>query len=435
MRARARTRRHRDDGRHPEPAIRFGVDDLNTDRVAGWAFAPDHDLAVDVVVAGTSVGVVTPHGYRPDVALSLDAPAAARAGFEFRFEPQHFAHVTTPDAEVELRLRADDASVTTAPQAVPVLAPATGEAPSLAPLPPAVVELLRRYRPAIYDGAWSDEAAERVAGDIRSILRRGPRAVPALHAHLALLGQLWIRAAFVESYFPRENAGADVEAKDRSAVQNSAVEVFAIAAHFAAVVAHGVPGPLLEFGSFKGFSTAVLSDACHQLGRPMHVFDSFAGLPDSASDYYRPGEFAGSRAEVEANVATYGRPAPVRYHEGFFADTLPTVTLPQVGQLWMDVDLESSARDVMTVLPRLDPRAAVFSHECPPSAFTADGITSDRSPDAVIPPILDAFAASGRRVAGRHIDGHTGAFWDADAGIPVLPTPALLELRDLALDL
>jgi hypothetical protein len=259
--------------------------------------------------------------------------------------------------------------------------------------------------------------------------------VPALHKHLVLLGQLWLRAAFVERYFPRENAGADPDAKDRSAVQNSAVEVYAVAAHLATVAAHGVDGPLLEFGCFKGFSTAILSDACHQLGRTLHVFDSFAGLPPSASAYYRAGDFAGSRAEVEANVANYGRPAAVAYHEGFFADSVPKASLPDVAQLWMDVDLESSARDAMSVLPHLDRRGAVFSHECPAEAFIGDRIVSERSPETVIPPILDAFAARGRPIAGRHVHGHTGAFWDAEVGIPVLPTSALLRLRDLALEL
>jgi hypothetical protein len=101
----------------------------------------------------------------------------------------------------------------------------------------------------------------------------------------------------------------------------------------------------------------------------------------------------------------------------------------------MDVDLESSARDVLTILPSLDRRGALFSHECPPEAFTDGQIDSERSLEAVIPPILDAFAAAGRVVAGRHVHGHTGAFWDREVGIPVLPTPALLALRDLAMEL
>jgi hypothetical protein len=60
-------------------------------------------------------------------------------------------------------------------------------------------------------------------------------------------------------------------------------------------------------------------------------------------------------------------------------------------------------------------------------------VRAERSPEQVVPPILDAFAAAGRRVAARHIEGHTGAFWDADVGIAPLPTASLLALRDLAI--
>jgi O-methyltransferase len=416
--------------------VRYSVDELSADRALGWAFAPGREVSVRVVVAGRVVGEATTGGYRVDVAKSLALPDAARSGFEFPFEPDHFAHVGDSRADVVLILSAGADTVETDPVAVPVLAAELAAAGTgSAPLPPGVVALLHRFRPATYDRPWDDELAERAVTDLRFLLQRGPRAVPALHRHLVLLGQLWLRAAFVERYFPRENAAADPGAKDRSAVQNSAVEVYAVAAHLATVAAHGVDGPLLEFGCFKGFSTAILSDACHQLGRTLHVFDSFAGLPPSASAYYQAGEFAGSRAEVEANVGSYGRPAAVRYHEGFFADTVPEAALPEVAQLWLDVDLESSARDAMAVLSRMDRRGAVFSHECPAEAFAGDRIVSERSPETVIPPILDAFADLGRPVAGRHVHGHTGAFWEAEVGIPVLPVSALLRLRDLALEL
>ena len=417
--------------------MRFAVDEVSSDRLLGWAFAPDREVSVRVVIDGKAVGEATTGGYRIDVARTIGVPDAARSGFEFRFGPEHFAHVGAPQADVVLVLTAGADAVQTEPVAVPVLGPDPGvttEDVGPAPLPPGIVALLRRFRPAAYDGPWDDELAERAVTDLRVLLHRGPRGVPALHSHLALLGQLWLRAAFVERYFPRENEAAEPGAKDRSAVQNSAVEVYAVAAHLATVAAYGVDGPLLEFGCFKGFSTAILSDACHQLGRTLQVFDSFAGLPPSSSVYYQAGEFAGTRAEVEANVRSYGRSAAVAYHEGFFADTVPKASLPPAAQLWLDVDLESSARDAIAVLPGLDRRGTVFSHECPPEAFAGDRIVSERSPETVIPPILDAFADCGRPVAGRHVHGHTGAFWDAEVGIPVLPTSALLRLRDLALE-
>ena len=147
---------------------------------------------------------------------------------------------------------------------------------------------------------------------------------------------------------------------------------------------------------------------------------------------------ASSRARCPRSVATSPRtagPQPVAFHEGFFSDTLGGFTEPTFMCLWMDVDLESSSEDVMAVLPRLDRRGVLFSHECPADLFTDSGVHAPRSPEQVVPPILDAFAAAGRRVAARHVHGHTGAFWDADAGIAPLPTSALLALRDLAMSL
>lgn len=191
--------------------------------------------------------------------------------------------------------------------------------------------------------------------------------------------------------------------------------MFAIAAHLVNLHAQGLTGAFTEFGCFKSFSTAVLSDVCHQLGITMHVFDSFEGLPPSDSEYYRAGDFAGSLPELQANLATYGRSQPVVLHQGFFADTLPTVDLPLLVALWMDVDLESSARDVMPALAKLDPRGALFSHECPASLIADGSASAPRSPDQVVLLLLDGFAALERPVAARHIAGNTGAFWDATA--------------------
>jgi hypothetical protein len=296
-----------------------------------------------------------------------------------------------------------------------------------------VLALLCSYSDSYRTEVWSDELCLAAVSDLRFLGRRGRQVAPEFHHYLAFLAQLWVRASFVERHFPRENVAAAPTAKDRSGVQNSGVEVFCVAAHLATLRSHGVPGAFVEFGCFKGFSTAILSDACHQLGIAMHVFDSFAGLPASESNYYLAGDFTGSLAEVRANVDAYGRSASVTYHEGFFAESLPSFHEPLLC-VWMDVDLESSSRDAMAVLPQLDRRGVVFSHECAPTLFVNDEIDATRSPESVVPPILDAFAADQRRVTGQHVHGHTGAFWTKGEGIRPFPTPALMALKDLALE-
>jgi O-methyltransferase len=409
--------------------LRYAVDELNSDRVLGWAFDPDAPPEVTILVEGEPVGRARPGSFRIDVARSLGDDRASQCGFEFRFQPDHFRRVSGHQARVAVRVGNEEL----APVVIPLVAPPAIDARSTGPFPPEVLALLAAYDNRYRDARWDDQLADAAVGDLRFLLERGPRAVPELHRYLSLLAQLWVRAAFVEQYFPRENDAAGLDDKDRSGVQNSALEVFAIAAHLLTLHAHGLEGPFLEFGCFKGFSTAILSDACHQLGITMHVFDSFRGLPPTDSAYYREGEFAGSLPEVRANVAAYGRPQPVVFHEGFFADTLGAFAAPRVMCMWMDVDLASSSNDVMAVLPRLDRRGVLFSHECPPELFAGGHISAERTAEQVVPAILDAFRAAGRTVAGRHVAGHTGAFWEAEAGIAPLSTPALLALRDLAL--
>ena len=166
----------------------------------------------------------------------------------------------------------------------------------------------------------------------------------------------------------------------------------------------------------------------------MHVFDSFEGLPASDSNYYGAGDFAGSFDEVIENVGNFGAPQVVTWHRGFFADVLPTIDVRSIASIWLDVDLESSSRDVMGILPRLNPQGCVFSHECWPEHFAENGgITSQSSPEFVLTPIKEAFMADNRHPTGRYLIGHTGVIWDDAKSIPP-PASAMLRLYDAMLD-
>jgi hypothetical protein len=166
----------------------------------------------------------------------------------------------------------------------------------------------------------------------------------------------------------------------------------------------------------------------------MDVFDSFAGLPQSDSAYYSAGDFAGSLEEVKRNVATFGDISVANFHEGFFCDSLPQLEAPSFNCFWMDVDLSSSASDVMSVLPKLSKYSCVFSHECYPSNFVEGEIVSPLGPDYVVPEIKAGFLAAGRSPVGRHIGGCMGAFWDKDAGVPPLAAPHLTRICDIAVE-
>ncbi len=139
-----------------------------------------------------------------------------------------------------------------------------------------------------------------------------------------------------------------------------------------------VPGVVVECGCWKGASAASVSLAATVTGRSLHVFDSFAGLPDVEEadrehvlldrpevHLYEAGMFAGALEEVRSNVARHGDVERCTFHPGWFADTLPSFDEPVV-QAFADVDLRSALEDcVLALWPRLQPGCAFFVHEAP----------------------------------------------------------------------
>jgi hypothetical protein len=100
--------------------------------------------------------------------------------------------------------------------------------------------------------------------------------------------------------------------------------------------------------------------------------------------------------------------------------------------VWMDVDLNASAQDVMRTLPRIQPESIVFTHECFPENFIDGKIIEKLVPDSdcVLPPIVAAFRALHREPVGCFLVGNTGAVWDHARGIPPLGVTAILALCD-----
>src|SRR4029079_17477351 len=91
-------------GRFPG-MLRFAVDEINTDRVLGWAYDPDAPPQVTILIDGEPVGDAVLGAFRIDVARSLQDDRAEQSGFEFRFRPDHFDHVSGNRASVAVRVR------------------------------------------------------------------------------------------------------------------------------------------------------------------------------------------------------------------------------------------------------------------------------------------------------------------------------------------
>ncbi len=282
---------------------------------------------------------------------------------------------------------------------------------------------------SIWPGVSEDDV---IADKICSLPTWNVGDLPPITRYARYLRAISSHFLFVQRYFPEINQERGMSAIDILCKANSPQEMLSISNQLYVLRSYGVAGDFAEFGCFKGYSSAMLSYACSLLGIRMHVFDSFEGLPASQSNYYRKGDFSGGFDEVSRNVELFGSPSSVIYHRGFFSDTLRATDVPPLIALWMDVDLESSARDVMTIAHKIDPRGPIFSHECAAADFTSDGrvIMPDRHAHQVIPPILDRFSELGSPAAGRFILGNTGAFWRKDTGYPVVSNSTLLKILE-----
>jgi O-methyltransferase len=168
-----------------------------------------------------------------------------------------------------------------------------------------------------------------------------------------------------------------------------------------------VPGAIVEAGSFHGGSTTKLSLVAKLCDRQLHVFDSFAGMPENKEEhgksiYGREHHFPkGSHAvpfeEVKNNVARYGDASRAHFHKGFFSDTMPSFHEP-VAAACVNVDLVQSTRDCYRYLyPLLSPGGIIISQ------------------DAHFPWIIELFESD--------------AFWRDDLGIkkPVMPGLGVLK--------
>jgi O-methyltransferase len=421
--------------------VRHAIDACTLDGVVGWAAHPSRIREVRVVVDGrlTLRGSTTID--RGDVVKALaGAPWARGAGFVVTFPEGTFTDSARP-TPILVELEAGDGSIAREERSIiPLRIPAepwpqigpgdVAGSRAQAPLPRDVVEVLKRLRPEVYpaDTRWSHDVVARAVDDITTAIAAGVPVKPLLRYGL-YLRTLSTAFAFVAGHFDRINRITGPSLKDVEAAASSPDEMLVIANHLYVLRSFGLSGSLVECGCFKGFSTCCLSQACSLLDVRMDVFDSFAGLPPSESSYYDAGDFCGTLDEVHDNLLTFGRPEVVSLHQGFFDETIPQFN-GHLMCLWMDVDLQSSAADVMRLLPALPRMSCVFSHECPPDSFW-NGFPV-REATEVLPPIIEAFAADGRDLMGFHLGGYLAGMTDAANGIRMLGIDHVRRIADVA---
>jgi hypothetical protein len=115
----------------------------------------------------------------------------------------------------------------------------------------------------------------------------------------------------------------------------------------------------LEFGVAKGTCTSYWSNLLRHPEAQLHGFDSFEGLPASWAQLPR-GYFSTGGLPPDINDPR------VRFHVGWFEDTLPDFVPPDHDRLVviMDADLYSSTAFVLKhVMPFLDNKSLVYFDE------------------------------------------------------------------------
>ena len=161
---------------------------------------------------------------------------------------------------------------------------------------------------------------------------------------------------------------------------NEAFTVFSLARAQA-----GLPGAMAEVGVFQGCSARLISLASE--GRPLHLFDTFAGLPEPGAheqDRMRKGHYAASLAGVQAFLQD--RPN-VSFHEGLFPETATPCANERFSFVHLDVDLKSSTRACLDFFyPRMVPGGIILTHDYSYLAGVHEAFAEflDRCPERLI---------------------------------------------------
>lgn len=129
-------------------------------------------------------------------------------------------------------------------------------------------------------------------------------------------------------------------------------------------------GDMAEVGVAFGASAKLI--AMYAPGRPLHLFDTFEGLPevmDQDSSKFSKGQFRCTLADVK----TYVPDQQVRFYKGLFPLTADPVRDHTFSFVHLDVDLYASTiAGLKFFYPRMCPGAILISHDY----VTSDGVNT-----------------------------------------------------------
>lgn len=176
------------------------------------------------------------------------------------------------------------------------------------------------------------------------------------------------------------------------------------------VLKHQVPGALVECGVAYGAQICAMAEAAREQPRPIHLFDSFCGIPlAGVNDQDQPGigtfvadpklplrerlvssgVSASSVDNVRRNLARYGFGDNCHYHVGWFQDTVPGSDTGPIALLRLDGDLyESTEVCLRHLFDRVSPGGAIVLDDYPLVGSRKAWEEFCKSRDLTIPPIV-----------------------------------------------
>lgn len=122
------------------------------------------------------------------------------------------------------------------------------------------------------------------------------------------------------------------------------------------------PGHMAEVGAYQGASTKLICEAKGTV--PLHVFDTFEGLPKSAAEdrnVHREHQYTCSLESVREYLKDY---EGVTFYQGRFPETAGPVSDLQFSFVHLDVDLyESTLGCLEFFYPRMVAGGIILSHD------------------------------------------------------------------------
>jgi hypothetical protein len=190
-----------------------------------------------------------------------------------------------------------------------------------------------------------------------------------------LLRKLGFDIVFAPQYgFPRDVEQADVALvrEVQPYTMTAAEKIFALLDAVKYITQNGIEGDVVECGVWRGGSMMAAAKALLRLNdtrRTLHLFDTFAGMPEpSEKDADFGGTAAGLRLQKESGVQAYAPlgevrnvmestgypPQKIRYVVGKVEETLPAAAPDRIALLRLDTDWYESTRcELVHLFPRL----------------------------------------------------------------------------------